>query len=84
MTVLWQSCTFAIVAVALGIPIGIAGGRAAWHVAADQLGVVSPPVTPVAQLALLGMVTIAVALVVAVPVAVAARRLRVAATLRSE
>ena len=83
-TLLWQSCTFAVVAIALGIPIGIIGGSAAWRVAADQLGVLGAPVTPVVVLALLSAATIVVAVVVALPVAFSARRLRVATALRSE
>jgi ABC-type lipoprotein release transport system permease subunit len=83
-TVLWQSCTFAVVALLVGVPLGVWGGNAAWRVAADQLGVQASPVAPIAALFLLGVATIAVAFVVAVPVAIAARRLRVAATLRSE
>ena len=45
-TVAWQATTFALVAVLVGLPLGIAAGRWAWRLTAEQLGVASPPVTP--------------------------------------
>jgi hypothetical protein len=42
--VFWQATTVAVVAVAAGIPLGIAAGRAIWRVFAISLGVVPVPV----------------------------------------
>ena len=39
-----QALTFGLAALAIGIPIGVAGGRLAWSVAAAQLGIPSHPV----------------------------------------
>jgi hypothetical protein len=45
-TVAWQATAFALLAAAVGVPLGIAGGRWAWLLVADQLGVVPDPVVP--------------------------------------
>jgi predicted lysophospholipase L1 biosynthesis ABC-type transport system permease subunit len=45
-TVAWQATTFALLALLVGVPLGVAGGRWAWRLVADQLGVVSGPVVP--------------------------------------
>ena len=48
-TVLWQSTTVALVALVVGLPLGVAAGRAVWVLLADRLGAVSQPVTPVLE-----------------------------------
>ena len=45
-TVAWQATTFAVVAILVGLPLGVAAGRWTWRLTAEQLGVASPPVTP--------------------------------------
>jgi hypothetical protein len=45
-TVAWQATTFALVAGLIGVPLGIAGGRWAWRLVAEQLGVAAGPVVP--------------------------------------
>jgi hypothetical protein len=45
-TVAWQATTFAVVAGLIGVPLGIAGGRWAWRLMAEQLGVAAGPVVP--------------------------------------
>ena len=42
--VFWQATTIAVVAIAAGIPLGIAAGRAIWRAFAISLGVVPVPV----------------------------------------
>jgi predicted lysophospholipase L1 biosynthesis ABC-type transport system permease subunit len=42
--VFWQATTFAVIAIAAGIPLGIAAGRAIWRAFAISLGVVPVPV----------------------------------------
>ena len=82
--VAWQSTTIAVIAVALGVPLGAAAGRWAWQLFADRLGVPPQPVTSLTALALLAPGTILLAnLVAAVPARLAART-RPTAVLRSE
>jgi predicted lysophospholipase L1 biosynthesis ABC-type transport system permease subunit len=50
-TIAWQATTFAVVALALGLPLGVAAGRWAWQLTAMQLGVDSGPVVPLLPLA---------------------------------
>lgn len=50
-TIAWQATTFAVVALALGLPLGVAAGRWAWQLTALQLGVESAPVVPLLPLA---------------------------------
>jgi hypothetical protein len=44
LTVAWQATTLAAVALAVGLPVGLASGRLAWSRLAEQLGVASEPV----------------------------------------
>jgi ABC-type lipoprotein release transport system permease subunit len=80
----WQATTFALVALCLGLPLGLAAGRWAWQLTAAALGVSSAPVVPLpAILAVAAGTMVAANLVAAVP-GRAASRLRPAAALRSE
>ena len=82
--VAWQATTIGILAVAIGIPIGIALGRWGWNVFSAQVGVVPEPVSPVVFALLLIPATILFAnLVAAVPARIAGR-LRPAPVLRTE
>ena len=49
--VVWQALTFGVVALVVGVPLGVAGGRVAWSVAASQLGIPSHPEVPLPALA---------------------------------
>jgi putative ABC transport system permease protein len=51
----WQTAALVVPAVAIALPIGVIGGRVAWHRLARQLGVSAPAVTPV-LLMTLGMI----------------------------
>jgi putative ABC transport system permease protein len=83
-TVAWQATTFALVAALAGLPVGIAAGRWAWRLVANQLGVVSGPVVPpVPALAIIAGALLVANLAAAGPGWVAAR-IRPAAVLRSE
>jgi hypothetical protein len=83
-TIAWQATTFAVVALCVGLPLGVAAGRWAWQFTADALGVSSAPVVPpAAVLAGATGAVIAANLVAAVP-GRAASRLRPATALRSE
>jgi putative ABC transport system permease protein len=72
--VAWQATTFSLVAVLVGIPIGIAGGRWAWGLVATSVGSTSPASVPVVALVLTIPATVAVCNVMAaVPGWLAAR-----------
>jgi hypothetical protein len=80
--VVWQATTFALVALAVGIPLGLAGGRWAWNTVAEGIGAVSPPVVPAAFVALLVLATVALANLIAVVPGWTAARVSPAAALR--
>jgi hypothetical protein len=83
-TVAWQATTFALLATLVGVPLGIAGGRWAWRLVADQLGVASGPVvSPASVLAIAAGALLAANLAAAGP-GWAAARVQPAAVLRSE
>jgi hypothetical protein len=74
LTVVWQASTLAVLALAIGVPVGVAAGRWAWLAVADQVGVVPEPVVPVHLLAVVAAATVLAAnLVAAVPAWMAAR-----------
>jgi hypothetical protein len=84
VTVAWQATTFALLAGAVGVPLGVAGGRWAWRLVAAQLGVVSGPVVPP-----LPVLAVAAGALVAANLAAAgpgwtAARIRPAVVLRAE
>jgi predicted lysophospholipase L1 biosynthesis ABC-type transport system permease subunit len=83
-TIAWQATTFAVVALVLGVPLGLAAGRWAWQLTAAALGVDSGPVVPVAALVAVVVGTLGAANLVAAGPGRAASRLRPAAALRSE
>ncbi len=45
-TVAWHATAVATIALAVGVPLGVAAGRLAWRAFADDLGAGGPPVTP--------------------------------------
>jgi ABC-type antimicrobial peptide transport system permease subunit len=83
-TVAWQATTVALIALAVGLPLGVALGRWAWSLLADRIGVGAPPVTPGPAL-LAGVVgTVLVSNLVAAWPGRMAARTRPAVALRSE
>ena len=83
-TVAWQATTLVLVALAVGVPLGVAVGRWTWSLFADQLGVVVAQQTPWLPILLLIPAGVLVAnLGAAAPAAVAART-RPAVVLRAE
>jgi len=82
--VAWQATTVALLALAVGLPLGVALGRWSWSLLADRIGVGAPPVTPgPALLAGVAGTVLVANLVAAWPGRVAART-RPAVALRSE
>jgi hypothetical protein len=83
-TVAWHATAVVTIALAVGVPLGVAAGRLAWGAFTDDLGAGGPPVTP--AVALLGVVAggIFLANLLAAGPARRARRIAPAAILRSE
>ena len=84
LSVSWQTTTVACVGLLVGIPLGIAAGRAVWGEFADNLGVGTQPVVTASEIALLAFGTLLVANLLAVLPALLAARARPAALLRTE
>ncbi len=80
----WQATTLVALALAAGLPLGIAAGRWAWALLADNLGPVPARVVPMSTILLgIPVAVFAANLVAAVP-ARAAAATRTAAVLRVE
>jgi hypothetical protein len=83
-SVAWQATTFASLALALGVPMGVVAGRWVWTALADDLGTVAQPIVPVLALAAAVPLVLLIANAAAfIPGRIAAR-LRPATVLRSE
>jgi hypothetical protein len=82
--VLWQATTIALIALVVGIPVGVVAGNVAWRVFSSQLGVVPETTVSVALVGVLIPVVLLMAnLAAALPGQIAAR-IRPAVVLRSE
>jgi ABC-type antimicrobial peptide transport system permease subunit len=82
--VAWQATTTSAVAVLLGLPLGVAGGRGGWQAVAAAIDSVSPPVVPLLAVALAGVATLVVGNLIAAWPARASRRIRPALAMRTE
>lgn len=82
--VAWQASTLVIVALLVGIPLGVAAGRWVWQLFADQLGVPPAPRIPTVAVVLAVPVALIVANVLAAGPGWVAGRLRPATVLRTE
>jgi ABC-type lipoprotein release transport system permease subunit len=80
----WQTTTVAVIGIAIGVPLGVAGGRLIWSAFATNLGVSVDPVVTAALLAAVALGTLVVANVLALVPALIAARARPASLLRSE
>lgn len=81
--VAWQVSTFAVVGLAVGVPLGVIVGRWLWALFADQIGVPPSPAVPLLVLTAIPIVLAVANLIGAAP-ARAAARTRPAVFLRSE
>jgi predicted lysophospholipase L1 biosynthesis ABC-type transport system permease subunit len=79
-----QASTYAVVALALGVPLGIALGRLLWGAAADQIGTFASASMPLAVLALAAAATIVLANLLALWPGRVAARVPAAIVLRTE
>jgi hypothetical protein len=82
--VAWQATCFAVVTLAIGIPVGLAAGRWSWSVFAGQLGVGRDAAIPPLPIVVCLPLTLLLANVVAGVPAWSAGRVRPAAVLRTE
>lgn len=83
-TVAWQATTLMVVALAIGLPLGVAAGRWGWTVVADGIGAPAPAVTPVVVVLAGVPVALAVAGLASAYPARRAARTRPAVALRAE
>jgi hypothetical protein len=82
--VAWQATTIVLLALAIGIPLGIACGRWAWTIFANELGIVPDPVFPVLPILLVVPAAFLVAYLIAAVPATLAARTPAAVALRTE
>jgi hypothetical protein len=83
-TIAWQATTLAALSLALGLPLGVALGRWAWTLFAEQIGVVPEPVTPLSLILLVVPAAVLLANLVALLPAHKAARTPAALALRAE
>jgi hypothetical protein len=80
----WQATTIAAIALLIGLPAGIAGGRWAWRVFAAQLGVLPEPAVPLTTIFMAIPAALVLANLIAAVPARAAARTQSATVLRTE
>lgn len=80
----WQATAVAVVGLAVGIPVGLAGGRTAWRLFAGELGVPPAADIPWGWMALVALATLAVTNLAALTPARRARTQPAAAVVRAE
>ena len=83
-SVAWQASTLALIALAVGLPVGVVGGRWTWGVFADQLGIESSPTVASAALLIGIPATLLLANAIATFSGRTAVRIRPAVVLRTE
>ena len=83
-SVRWQAASVAVVSLAVGLPLGVAGGRVLWRTFAETLGVDPAPTVPLLVLGTAALAVLVLALAAALPAASQAARLSVAPALRPE
>jgi ABC-type lipoprotein release transport system permease subunit len=82
--VTWQASTFALVALVIGVPLGLAGGRWSWNLISSGIGSVSPPIAPAGLIMLVAIATLALANLTAAAPGWAAARVAPAVVMRNE
>jgi hypothetical protein len=80
----WQASSVAMLAVAIGVPLGVIGSRLLWGMVVDRVGVLAPPVVPVGAAVAVTVAFLIVANLVAAAPAWSAARAPTAAALRTE
>lgn len=80
----WQTITLLVIAVSVGLPLGIVAGRSAWTGFATSLGVVPVTVVPLGALVLGLLVLVSAGTILTAVTAVIATNIEPAVALRSE
>ncbi len=80
----WQATSFSVLALLIGVPLGVVGGRWAWILVASGIGSVSPPVVPLLGILLTVPITLLIANVLAAWPGYKAARTAPSAELRTE
>lgn len=83
-TTLWQATVTAVIALAVGLPLGVVVGRWSWSALAESIGAVADPVVPALALAGAALVVLLLANLVGVVPGWRAARRSPAAALRTE
>jgi putative ABC transport system permease protein len=83
-TVAWQATTLSLLALAIGIPLGVVVGRWLWTAFSDQLGILPSPAVPIAAVLLTVPATLLLANLIAYLPGRAAGRVQAATILRTE
>jgi FtsX-like permease family len=83
-TVSWQTTTVAIIGIVVGVPLGVAAGRLAWHAFATNLGVFAGPVTTAWVIVTVAVAALVAANLLAVVPAIIAARSPAATLLKAE
>jgi len=84
MTVAWQATTFALISLAIGLPLGAILGRVAWRFFVNQVGYVPVTIVPLAGVLIAIPAAIVLANIIASIPARAAARTQPAVVLRAE
>ncbi len=84
LAVAWHATTTTLVAAAIGVPLGILGGRWLWSIFVRRIGLDPAPVMPVLVLAMIGPVALLLANAIAAIPARSAARTHPAVVLRTE
>ncbi len=84
LVIAWQATSFSVVALLIGLPLGVVGGRWAWVAVASGIGSVSPPIVPVLAISIVVPVTLLIANVLAAWPGYEAARTTPSAELRTE
>ncbi|MGH9094913.1 MAG: FtsX-like permease family protein, partial [Acidimicrobiales bacterium] len=83
-TVAWQATSFVVLALVVGLPLGVALGRWAWNLVASGINSTSPPTVPALAIGLVIPAALAVANLLAAAPGWAAARVAPALVLRVE
>ncbi len=84
LVIAWQATSFSVLALLIGLPLGVVAGRWTWVLVASGIGSVSPPVVPVLGIAIVVPVTLLLANVLAAWPGYEAARTAPSAELRTE
>jgi predicted lysophospholipase L1 biosynthesis ABC-type transport system permease subunit len=72
-TIAWQATVVALIAIVVGVPLGVGAGRWGWQAFAQRLGVPDQPVTPILAIAAVAVLALPARVAARTPPAVALR-----------